>query len=313
MSFFDDKQEILKVELTTYGRFLLSKGKFKPSYYAYFDDDILYDAEYANLQENQNLIQTRILDETISLKPQTTFSSVEKNIKINSLVSSEASKMKMEESQITSDKNYSLSLPLGNSSLSSDYYPSWSIMFSNGNIESINNFIDNSDGLEDTLQPYLKIPQINLKDIEYEILKTVNSVPDDPLYQVATVVGGLDNQIFYSIKDAPLIIDIKELNTDNLIKNFDVEIFMEEEELIPGKNEKKKILKKLNFVKQSEYIVDNILLDEPRTYNDTMDESYSEYFFESTVDDEIELPPETKEKFIKRSTSSAQGAFGTNC
>ena len=41
MSFFDDKQEILKVEMTTYGRFLLSRGKFKPAYYAFFDDDVI--------------------------------------------------------------------------------------------------------------------------------------------------------------------------------------------------------------------------------------------------------------------------------
>ena len=43
MSFFDDKQEIIKVELTTYGRYLISRGKFKPAYYEFFDDDIIYD------------------------------------------------------------------------------------------------------------------------------------------------------------------------------------------------------------------------------------------------------------------------------
>ncbi len=61
MSFLDDKQEIIKLELTTYGRYLLSKGKLKPVYYAFFDDDILYDAEYGGISESQNSIQVRIL------------------------------------------------------------------------------------------------------------------------------------------------------------------------------------------------------------------------------------------------------------
>ena len=69
MAFFDDKQEILKVELTTYGRFLISRGKFRPAYYAFFDDDVLYDSLYADITESQNSTQTRILEETPSLKP----------------------------------------------------------------------------------------------------------------------------------------------------------------------------------------------------------------------------------------------------
>ena len=99
----------------------------------------------------------------------------------------------------------------------------------------------------------------------------------------------------------------------NLMKNFDIEIFIEEEELIAGIDEKKKTLKKLYFTKQKEYIVDNILLDSPIEYKNDIDESYSEYYFELTVDDEIEIPPQAQEKFVRRSTSSAKGALGTDC
>ena len=91
MSFFDDKQEIIKVELTTYGRFLISRGQFKPAYYAFFDDDVLYDSEYAALSESQNSIQIRILEETPYLKPQTTFVSIEDSVKLNKLVLSSVS------------------------------------------------------------------------------------------------------------------------------------------------------------------------------------------------------------------------------
>ena len=36
MSFFDDKQEVLKIELTPYGKNLLANGKLKPVFYSFF-------------------------------------------------------------------------------------------------------------------------------------------------------------------------------------------------------------------------------------------------------------------------------------
>ena len=69
MAFFNKKEDVIKIELTPYGRSLLSKGKLKPAFYAFFDDDILYDSEAAGFSENQNKIQTRIIQETPFLKP----------------------------------------------------------------------------------------------------------------------------------------------------------------------------------------------------------------------------------------------------
>ena len=70
MTFFNRKEEVIDIELTQYGKLLLSKGKFKPKKYAFFDDDIVYDAQYATptdrtsvagaVEENQNDISTRI-------------------------------------------------------------------------------------------------------------------------------------------------------------------------------------------------------------------------------------------------------------
>ena len=48
MRFFDKKEEVLDIELTQYGKHLLSRGKFKPTYYAFFDNNVLYDPEYAD-------------------------------------------------------------------------------------------------------------------------------------------------------------------------------------------------------------------------------------------------------------------------
>ena len=70
MTFFNRKEEVIDIELTQYGKLLLSKGKFKPKKYAFFDDDIVYDTQYSTptdptsvagaTAERQNGISTRI-------------------------------------------------------------------------------------------------------------------------------------------------------------------------------------------------------------------------------------------------------------
>ncbi len=71
MTFFNKKEDVLKIELTPYGRSLLSNGKLMPKYYAFFDDDIIYDANFAgDSTETQGAIKERILENTPRLKPQ---------------------------------------------------------------------------------------------------------------------------------------------------------------------------------------------------------------------------------------------------
>ena len=51
MSFFDRKEEVLEIQLTPHGRYLLSLGEFQPVYYSFFDDDIVYDSNYIGYSE----------------------------------------------------------------------------------------------------------------------------------------------------------------------------------------------------------------------------------------------------------------------
>tara|TARA_Y100001973_G_C5191354_1_gene331227 strand:+ start:1194 stop:2417 length:1224 start_codon:yes stop_codon:yes gene_type:complete len=79
MSFFDQKQEVFDIQLTSHGKKLLAQGKLEPEYYAFFDDDILYDARYAGSpDEEQNYIAKRIKEETPRLKTQYNFTRLEK-------------------------------------------------------------------------------------------------------------------------------------------------------------------------------------------------------------------------------------------
>ena len=40
MSFFNNKNQVLKFELTPYGRYLMSQGKLDPYCYEFIDDDV---------------------------------------------------------------------------------------------------------------------------------------------------------------------------------------------------------------------------------------------------------------------------------
>ena len=60
MAFFDKKEEVIDIQLTPYGKHLLSKGQFSPVYYEFYDDDIIYDIEWSGIEEAQGQIQNRI-------------------------------------------------------------------------------------------------------------------------------------------------------------------------------------------------------------------------------------------------------------
>jgi len=311
MSYFDDKQEILKLELTTYGRYLLSKGKLKPVYYAFFDDDIIYDAEYAQISESQNSTQTRILDETIFLKPQTTFTGVENSVSRNkTLIIDELQKLKQEELQISSDKNYALSLPLGNSSHASEYAPSWKLNLINGQIDNVEQYIDNSTGDSGSLQPYLKIPQIFLKDIvsNIKIKKNDSKIDENYIFLSSKIIGS--DTYYASYKEESCTLDILELNTYDEKLNFDIEMFVEEKN-----NMDETTWRQLKFNSSIKQIENNLLLDEPIIPKSMDNTNFSEYYFDSTVDAEIE---EVKIQSIGTSTYQSNvkpedGPFGEDC
>ena len=79
MEFFDKKQDVLDIQLTTYGKQLLSRGMFVPKYYTFSDDGIMYDSMWMTsgsstaaplAQEEQSMREPRIQEDTPRLKSQ---------------------------------------------------------------------------------------------------------------------------------------------------------------------------------------------------------------------------------------------------
>lgn len=116
MSLFDKKEEVLNTELTQYGKKMLSMGKFNPVYYAFYDDNIIYDSNYAQFSESHLDIRERI-KEGISFKPQYTFTT------------------KQNEDKLMLDNE------LGNSSIVNIYPPAWNIKVLNNEFITCNAFL----------------------------------------------------------------------------------------------------------------------------------------------------------------------------
>ena len=71
MEFFDKKQDVIDLQVTRYGRQLLSRGEFEPVYYCFSDDEVIYDNRWVSgtaHKEEQSYAEQRIQEETPRVK-----------------------------------------------------------------------------------------------------------------------------------------------------------------------------------------------------------------------------------------------------
>ena len=188
MQFFDDKEEVMDVILTPFGKHLLSQGRLDPTYYAFYDDDILYDSAWASgSNEVQNNIETRIQNDTPRTKQQSVFSGVETNVKVrNELIrtalsasgftetsgldsntpyvaqDTENNKIYNQEAlQQMGDRFDFMNLPLGRSAINSKKLPAWNLSMLKGEISGSSGSVSTTSGFE-------QIPQMNIT-MKYKI------------------------------------------------------------------------------------------------------------------------------------------------
>jgi len=140
MEFFNRKEEVIDIQLTQYGKHLLSKGKFKPTFYAFYDDDILYNTHFGGFGEEQRASEDRI-KETPRTKTQHNYSNRDTGVKsVNKSLCDDDMPMH-EKTQTTAEKNYSMGIPLGTSALGESKAPAWSVVFLNGTLSGSSEYI----------------------------------------------------------------------------------------------------------------------------------------------------------------------------
>lgn len=289
MKFFDNKEDVLDIELTPHGETMLSKGLFKPVYYAFFDDDILYDASgSAGIKEHQNSIETRIQSDTPRSKAQYLFSGVESNLSPQ-IIANRANDAEPTPIQPTMDRNYALAEPLGTMDLGSKDAPSWNVQILDGELSGALNYITTTSASQNTF----RIPQLDF-DIEYSAVvgNTRDFDVNNPDFaeKIISRVYSNGTYIYLTEKNPQLILSIDEENATDETE-YDIEVFLMES----GSQGPESVLTPLSFLRGTERVVDNILIDEPtgrRTNRRSfrMDSTYAEYFFNVNAD--LEIPEE---------------------
>lgn len=310
MAFFNKKEEVIDIQLTQYGKHLLSKGEFRPVSYAFFDDNILYDSTYAGLStEAQNSIEPRIQEDTPALKTQYIYYGAETEILriANEIRGTNGAVPSM---QPVADKHYALSAPLGTSALHTDKMPSWQIRYFAAELNDSIQYVTGA-------HPTMKIPQLSSTVTYKTEVYDRNSLPPDAAASGQGFGTSLNQGItseseyimqsdifqdgtYFVTRGDQLLIEIDEKNTDFFKENFDIEVFVVEEVDVTGsvrtpsmgsKKNKKEILRPLKFPKIVPEVVNGLLVRPDSTSSTELDADDAGYYFEVNVDHEI--APET--------------------
>ena len=314
MEFFNKKEEVIDLQLTQYGKHLLSSGKLKPFYYAFYDDGVVYDQEYAGAAENQNDAEPRIQEETPNLKALYNFHSIEDEMqKAIEMKNSGKPELARKLIQSTAEKSQILINPLGKSDLGSDKAPAWNLSLLSGKIltgSTTTNMTLGDSGV------VLNIPQIEMEIVYKVTVKDgqvnpsqelfeavargdVDGIPQSILEQKLSGSAGFDDVnydlrihedgSYFHISKKDIILQIIEENVPYGNDNFEIEVF-EVEDVTKGGNTVQERTP-LRFLVEPDMIIDDILYEEgelPRHPVPGIDSSFVDYFLDVETDAEID-------------------------
>lgn len=254
--FFDDKEEVMTIELTEWGKYLYSVGKFKPKYYAFSDDEVLYDGSYAGLtSEEQKDVEDRIMNNTPYLKPHVRLieakgyyqeydsanepnsqvyqdpldSMTQVDTKIENKVDLLLSK-NSRYSQTTRELRYLVRNKIGTVRTTSQDYPAFNLTMLRSKISSASNSMSSSYG-------FLKIPQVNINLENILTIVPSGSVFSSKLDEKANImesgVSLVNTNESITFQDGSkiylennfLAIDLFQEGAEYKTKNFSVEVF----------------------------------------------------------------------------------------
>ncbi len=268
MSFFDKKEDVLEIVLTPHGRSLLSKGKLMPAYYAFLDDDIIYDVASVGDTESNYQIKERILENTPSLKPHTNHSDLMVKFTEN-------------EPDLTNDVVKKNIYTLGTSDVLEDHAPAWNVQLRKGEITSASRTIEVEE------KP-LNIPQINV-EIEYALSiantndikqrQGINQSAERPMSVI------YPDGTYLKVDEEQILAQILEENGFKHSDKLEIEVFMfddaAEEKLIP-----------LKFLKRDKEFQNDLYIPNQETNTSNLDDITPhtvEYYFDVRVDKEIPI------------------------
>lgn len=229
MSFFDKQQDVIDIKLTQFGKNLLARGAFKPVYYRFFDDGVLYDIGKAGTTETQKRVQERIL-EAPYLKTQHLVTGVETRFDYNqNLINSGSLNTFMEitrrQDPLIADRI--LMYPLRDTAINSADAPQLNIRSHETDISSSADVLI-TDGFE------LPVPQLNFSASHtlVEDRSLQENIPSESelieretyIDLVSNKIDFLDRSFLESIQE-DITIEIEEIHVNPVRENFEIEVF----------------------------------------------------------------------------------------
>ena len=227
MVFFDKQQEVMDIQLTQYGKYLYSIGSFKPEFYQFFDDDILYNSQCAGFTEHQNDVKDRILKNTPKLKTQYLTNPVEERFDLESrkIESKERDVFEPIIKEVAEKIQEKILLyPLNNKDIGIQQAPRFDLRNFGKEFEKIT-FSEITGSGVPRKRPTIHIrPEFNLKeergDTEspsmYSAEKFVDLASDEIIFR--------DNSKIKLLREK-IVLDLQQLNADSAFKNFKIEVF----------------------------------------------------------------------------------------
>ena len=274
MAFYNKKEEVIEIELTSFGKSLLAKGKLRPSYYAFFDEDVIYDSQYG---ASNDPADERIRNETPRSRVQYNYSSVEdvKSLREESVPTTSGDVIK--EILVQEQKRRNVFPPIGTSANDSVNYPSWKAYMLQGELDSSEPNILMGDSV-------VNIPQMEMKQRTF-ISKAIKDTDfNSELYGYIFPDGS--SVTLVEDENSEFLLFLQEENSSSDSENFTIEFYEVEEE------SGKELLTPLSFPKRfkKDRIVDGIMLDnEPISELDpSEDPTLVGYYFDIEVDSEID-------------------------
>ena len=228
MTFINKKEEVIEVRLTQFGKRQISKEGFRPFYYAFYDDDIIYDSKYVGLTEDQNSIQDRISSNQ-RLRTVPTVNGIESTYDLNT------QKINNKELEVfsrldtvhrTKEKDEILHCSLENLSTGQQTVPRFNLKMNSGQIKGPTVSYDEGS--------LIKIPQIET-EIEHEVLFDYDSATeylsydnlDDETWENLgpEEVNFLDNTRISILNNGEFSFSLEEFNTEYRRDNFEIEFY----------------------------------------------------------------------------------------
>jgi len=289
--FINKKEQVWDFQLTTYGRHSLSVGNFKPTYYAFYDDNVIYDSRYTgdSTTEPQNDIHTRIKRETEYLEGLTLFEEVEQTAQYSDggtisyeVGSAQGTSLKRQ----LGKEIFKFDSAIGDAYLdaATNMAPAWKVVALQSEITS--------SAIKDTTNDQ-GIPQVNI-NANY-VKKATPVLTLMQKLQSELNSGVRDNYTKSFIDDKTIVLEsndpliyVEEPNTQLLTENFSLEVF----EVITVQGTATSPPEKLErkfFEKHIPQIVDGIMVS-ARPIKNPMQELTTdsvEYYFDVLTDQEI--------------------------